>query len=163
MAGIILHQNCLSNLRAIDNMEPILTPAEINEKRMMLQDYAPAQEALAILEKNNGRIDTSFDELWFRGEKMEIPEQPKSGKSLLQVTMKTLRAELCGDEGLRAQFKEYTKNPGSTPLLTGLIVAIVSLGASAGIPIDPSIATIIVLYLLKISLNIFCEYTDPVS
>ncbi|MEG4407321.1 hypothetical protein [Microcoleus sp. MON2_D5] len=77
--------------------------------------------------------------------------------------MKTLRAELCGDEGLRAQFKEYTKNPGSTPLLTGLIVAIVSLGASAGIPIDPSIATIIVLYLLKISLNIFCEYTDPVS
>ncbi|WP_293336875.1 hypothetical protein [Microcoleus sp. CAWBG58] len=141
-------------------MEPILTDAEINEKRAMLQDYAPAQQAFAMLEKHNGRLDTSFDELWFRGEKMAVPQQPKSGKSLLQVTLKTLRAELCGNDGLRAQFKDYTKNPGSAPLLTGLIVAIVSLGASSGIPIDPSIATIVVLYLLKIGLNIFCEYTE---
>jgi hypothetical protein len=144
-------------------MEPILTPAEINDKRMMLQDYAPAQAALAILEKNKGRIDTSFDELWGENNNLEFYLQQKGGKSLWQVTLKTLRAELCGNDGLRAQFKDYTKNPGSTPLLTGLIVAIVSLGASSGIPIDPSIATIIVLYLLKISLNIFCEYTEPVS
>jgi hypothetical protein len=144
-------------------MEPILTPAEINEKRMMLQDYIPAQEALAMLEKHNGRIDTSFDDLWAEKNNLEFYSQPKSGQSLWQVTMKTLRAELCGDEGLRAQFKEYTKNPGSTPLLTGLIVAIVGLGASSGIPIDPTIATIIVLYLLKIGLNIFCEYTEPTT
>ncbi|MCU0547179.1 MAG: hypothetical protein MUE44_34310 [Oscillatoriaceae cyanobacterium Prado104] len=144
-------------------MEPILTPAEINEKRMMLQDYIPAQEALAILEKHNGRIDTSFDELWGENNNLEFYSQQKGGKSLWQITMKTLRAELCGNEGLRAQFKEYTKNPGSTPLLTGLIVAIVGLGASSGIPIDPTIATIIVLYLLKIGLNIFCEYTEPTT
>jgi hypothetical protein len=140
-------------------MEPILTPAEMNEKRQMLQDYAPAQEAFAILEKHNGRLDSSFDELWFENNNLESYNR----KSLWQVTLKTLRAELCGNDGLRAQFKDYTKNPGSAPLLTGLIVAIVSLGASSGIPIDPSIATIIVLYLLKISLNIFCEYTEPVS
>ena len=144
-------------------MEPILTPAEMNEKRMMLQDYAPAKEALAILEKHNGSLDMSFDEMWAENNNFETFSQPKSGKSLLQVTLKTLRAELCGNDGLRAQFKDYTKNPGSAPLLTGLIVAIVGLGASSGIPIDPSIATIIVLYLLKISLNIFCEYTEPAS
>ncbi|NJR25347.1 MAG: hypothetical protein HC786_25955 [Richelia sp. CSU_2_1] len=141
-------------------MEPILTPAEMNEKRQMLQDYAPAQAALAMLEKHNGRFDDSFDELWGENNNLESFAQPKSGKSLWQVTLKTLRAELCGNDGLRAQFKDYTKNPGSAPLLTGLIVAIVSLGASSGIPIDPSIATIIVLYLLKIGLNIFCEYTE---
>ena len=140
-------------------MEPILTPAEMNEMRQMLQDYAPAQEAFAMLEKHNGRLDSSFDELWFENNNLESYNH----KSLWQTTLKVLRAELCGNDGLRAQFKEYTKNPGSTPLLTGLIVAIVGLGASSGIPIDPSIATIVVLYLLKISLNIFCEYTEPVS
>ena len=140
-------------------MEPILTHAEMNEMRQMLQDYAPAQEAFAMLEKHNGRLDSSFDELWFENNNLESYNR----KSLWQVTLKTLRAELCGNDGLRAQFKDYTKNPGSTPLLTGLIVAIVGLGASSGIPIDPSIATIVVLYLLKISLNIFCEYTEPVS
>jgi len=140
-------------------MEPILTHAEMNEKRMMLQDYAPAQEAFAMLEKHNGRLDMSFDELWFENNNLESYNR----KSLWQTTLKVLRAELCGNDGLRAQFKDYTKNPGSTPLLTGLIVAVVGLGASSGIPIDPSIATIVVLYLLKISLNIFCEYTEPVS
>ena len=144
-------------------MEPILTHAEMNEMRQMLQDYAPAQEAFAMLEKHNGRLDSTFDELWSKNEKLESCVDPNNRKSLWQVTLKTLRAELCGNDGLRAQFKEYTKNPGSTPLLTGLIVAIVGLGASSGIPIDPTIATIVVLYLLKISLNIFCEYTEPVS
>ena len=140
-------------------MEPILTPAEMNEMRQMLQDYTPAQEAFAMLEKHKGRLDTSFDELWFKNNNLESYNR----KSLWQTTLKVLRAELCGNDGLRAQFKDYTKNPGSAPLLTGLIVAVVGLGASSGIPIDPSIATIVVLYLLKIGLNIFCEYTEPVS
>ena len=140
-------------------MEPILTPAEMNEMRQMLQDYAPAQEAFAMLDKHKGRLDTSFDELWFENNNIESYNR----KSLWETTLKVLRAELCGNDGLRAQFKDYTKNPGSAPLLTGLIVAIVGLGASSGIPNDPSIATIVVLYLLKIGLNIFCEYTEPVS
>jgi hypothetical protein len=142
-------------------MEPILTATEMNEKRLLLQDYTPAQEAFAILEKHKGRLDTSFDDLWDENYNIGPYTQPENRKSLWQVTLKTLRAELCGNDGLRAQFKDYTKNPGSAPLLTGLIVAVVGLGASSGIPIDPSIATIIVLYLLKIGLNIFCEYTEP--
>jgi divalent metal cation (Fe/Co/Zn/Cd) transporter len=32
--------------------------------------------------------------------------------------------------------------------------------AANGLPLDPAIATIVVLYILKIGLNIFCEYTD---
>ena len=138
-------------------METQLTSDEINEKSQLLQDYNPAQEALAILQKNNGKLDTTFDELW--NEKNTLPGQgpfSPSGKSVWQVTLQELRKELCGKEGFRAQFKEYSKNPGSAPLLTGLIVSIVGV---AGLPIDPAIATIIVLYILKIGLNIFCEYT----
>jgi hypothetical protein len=80
------------------------------------------------------------------------------GKSLWKTTLKVLRQEICGDEGFCTQFKNYTRNPGSTPLLTGLIVSLTTL---SGLPIDPAIATVIVLYLLKIGLEIFCEHTKP--
>jgi divalent metal cation (Fe/Co/Zn/Cd) transporter len=43
-------------------------------------------------------------------------------------------------------------------LLTGLIVSLITI---FGLPIDPAIATIIVLYVVKIGLNTFCEYTEP--
>jgi hypothetical protein len=45
-------------------------------------------------------------------------------------------------------------------VLTGLIVYIVELTSLA---ISPAIATIIVLYIIKVGLNVFCEYTQPVD
>jgi hypothetical protein len=33
---------------------------------------------------------------------------------------------------------EYTKNPGSTPLLTGLIVSLVGVAGGHGLPLDSS-------------------------
>jgi hypothetical protein len=137
-------------------MKTQLTPDEIKAKQQLLQDYQPAQEAFAILEKYNGRLDISFDELW--AEKIGQTYDPSQPKSLWKSTLKILREELCGSEGFRAQFQEYTKNPGSAPLLTGLIV---SLTALSGLPLDPAISTVIVLYLLKVGLKIFCDYTEP--
>lgn len=136
-------------------MEPELTNRELNEARQLLQDYSPAQEAIALLSQNNGRLDISFDQLW--EEKNGVPTFGE-GKSLWQSTLKVLRQELCGDDGFRAQFQKYTKNPGSAPLLTGLIVSLTTL---SGLPLDPAIATVIVLYLLKVGLKIFCEYSEP--
>jgi hypothetical protein len=46
------------------------------------------------------------------------------------------------------------------PLLTGLIVSLITI---FGLPIDPASATIIVLYIVKIGLNTFCEYTEPAT
>ncbi|MBW4464710.1 MAG: hypothetical protein KME07_04625 [Pegethrix bostrychoides GSE-TBD4-15B] len=71
------------------------------------------------------------------------------------------RREICEDDGFRGKVKEYTKNPGSAPLLTGAIVSLVTLATAHGVAIDPAIATVIVLYILKIGLNVFCEYTKP--
>lgn len=140
-------------------MDNQLTPTEIQEVQQILKDYNPAQEAFTILEKNQGRLDASFDELW--EEKTGISTYGK--KSLWKVTLGELRKELCGDEGFRGKVKEYTNNPGSAPLLTGLIVSLVGIAGAHGLPLDPAIATIIVLYILKIGLNIFCEYTQPVT
>ena len=127
---------------------------EINQIQQLLNDYEPAQKALDTLEQNKGNFNTTFDELWT--EKFGTDTYGKI--SLWQSTLTVLREELCGNDGFRAQFQEYTKNPGSAPLLTGLIVSITTL---SGLPLDPAISTVIVLYLLKVGLKIFCEYTEP--
>ncbi|HEY9638634.1 MAG TPA: hypothetical protein V6D14_34950 [Coleofasciculaceae cyanobacterium] len=139
-------------------MEVQLSTDEIQAKQQLLQEYEPAQEAFAILEKNQGRLDASFDELWHEKNGRQTFA---NGKSLWKVMLGELRKELCGDDGFRGKVKEYTNNPGSAPLLTGLIVSLVGIAGAHGLPIDPAIATIIVLYVVKIGLNTFCEYTEP--
>ena len=134
-------------------MKVQLTPEEIATSQQLLETYQPAQKAIAALKRHNGNLAASFDEI-----SGEQTKQLYGGQSLWESTLKVLREEICGDEGFQAQFQNYSKNPGSTPLLTGLIVALINL---SGIPLDPAIATIIVLYLLKIGLKIFCEYTQP--
>lgn len=142
-------------------MEAQLSTDEIQAKQQLLQEYEPAQEAFAILEKNQGRLDASFDELWAEKTGQIYDPDPRKRKSLWKVTLGELRKELCGDDGFRGKVKEYTNNPGSAPLLTGLIVSLSGIGIAHGLPIDPAIATIIVLYVVKIGLNTFCEYTEP--
>ena len=52
----------------------------------------------------------------------------------------------------------YNKNPGKAALLTGLIVYVVDI---VTLPINPAIATIVVLWVLKLGLRTFCDYTEP--
>lgn len=136
-------------------MEIQLTTNEMKTKFHLLQNYSPAQEAIVVLEKHNGRFDASFNQLW--SEKNGIQDYGEE-KSLWQVTQGVLRQEVCGDEGFRSKLSDYNKNPGSASLLTGAIVYLVGLTT---LPINPAIATIIVLYIVKVGLNIFCEYTEP--
>lgn len=141
------------------------TSPEIYRVQQILQNYDSPEvnqieEAIASLEKNNGNLETSFNELWL--ERVDsLGTYGPGDKSLWQVTLKEIRKEVCGDEGFRGKVKDYSKNPGSAPLLTGVIVSLVGIAGAHGLPLDPAIATIVVLYILKIGLNIFCEYTEP--
>jgi hypothetical protein len=137
-------------------MSTQLTSAEIENFSEMLQGYSPSKTALMILSENNGQIEQSFEQLWTE----KYGRQDFGSQSIWQSTLTVLQRELCGEEGFKNQVKEYSKNPTSAPLLTGLIVAVVS---AAGLPIDPAIATVIVLYILKVGINIFCEYIKPDS
>ncbi|MGB3402586.1 MAG: hypothetical protein WBA77_07835 [Microcoleaceae cyanobacterium] len=137
------------------------TSTEINQKRQLLQNYHPAQEALTVLEQHQGQLDEAFDQLWSQTHESNIATFDKGKKrSFWQVTLEVLRTEICGDEGFRSKINEFNKNPGSAPLLTGLIVYLVEITTIA---ISPAIATIIVLYIIKVGLNIFCEYTTPIE
>jgi hypothetical protein len=139
-------------------MNPILLNfTEIDEMQAILHDYPPADEAMELLKKHNGRLDTTFEQLWTQANGIEALE---TQKSLWQVTLKVMRDELCGHEGFRAILNEYLKNPGNAALLTTLVV---TLSGITTLPINPGIATIIILYILKVGLGIFCEYTEPTS
>ncbi len=82
-------------------MNTQLTTTEINTFRNMLRNYDPAQEALAALEEQDGRIEALFDQLW-REKNGQLPDMPER-KSLWQITLSELRQEVCGDEGVRSQ------------------------------------------------------------
>ncbi|MBD2453337.1 hypothetical protein H6G80_04525 [Nostoc sp. FACHB-87] len=134
-----------------------LSPTELQELQQIIADEQ-AQKALTTLQQNNGDLEASFDELW--QEQFGKTAFGKN-KSLLQLTLNEIRAEICGDEGLQGKIKEYTKNPGSAALLNSIIGSLVTVAAVHGIPIDAAIATIVVLYILKIGINVFCKYTEP--
>ncbi len=149
----------LTIIKNHNKMNTQYTSTEINQKRQLLQNYDPAQEALAVLEQHQGQLDEAFDQLWSEANESEIVAFSTGGKpSLLQVTLEVLRSEICGNEGFRSKILDYNKNPGSASMLTGLIVYLVEVTSLA---ISPAIATIIVLYIIKVGLNIFCEYTQP--
>lgn len=114
------------------------------------------EHALTTLEKHGGDVEASFQSLW--KEEVGVLGVPSSpDKSLWQTTINVMQQEICGDEGFRRRLLDYNKNPSSAPLLTG---AIVYLAGLTTLPINPAIATIVVLYILKVGLNIFCEYVQ---
>ncbi|MGF1568692.1 MAG: hypothetical protein ACFCVD_11595 [Nodosilinea sp.] len=80
-------------------------------------------------------------------------------KTLRQVFLANLRRELCCDDSFREKVEEYNKNPAQAALLTGLIVYVVELVALPWM--SPEIATVAVLWVLKIGLRTFCDYTEP--
>ncbi len=136
-----------------------LTSTDLEETKKLLKDYDPAKQALSILEENDGFLETSFEELW----KEKNPAVKHDIGKLWEITKKKIREEICGDKGFRNRVEEYNQKKGSADAAPLLIGAIVHLVNTVNFPIDPGIATIIVLYILKIGLDIFCEYTKPIS
>lgn len=137
-------------------MAELPSSEELNVARQALQGESYGLKAIATLEQQ-GSFSEAFYDLWT--EKNGPPPAMGDRDSLWHITIKRIRQEICGDDdSFRTKVKEYKKSPTSAPLLTGLIVSLVSL---SGIPIDPAIATVIVLYVLHIGLDVFCEYTAP--
>jgi hypothetical protein len=139
------------------DMSKTLTTTELNDLQTLLQTYPPAQIALATLTQHNGQLDISFDQLWAQSQNIQTYDRTKS---VWVVTLNVLRQELCGDDSFRSKILDYNKNPASASAFTGLIVY---LAQQTHLPLNPAIATILLLYILKIGINIFCEYTEPQS
>ncbi len=135
-----------------------LSTAELQNAQALLQEYAPAQRAIATLSLHDGDLETSLTDLVMAEAGTAVFGADRA--SLKEVFLRNLRREVCGDDSFREKVEEYNKNPGKAVLLTGLIVYLVNL---VTLPINPAIATIVVLWVLKLGMRTFCEYTEPES
>ncbi|MEL6471097.1 MAG: hypothetical protein AAFQ74_15320 [Cyanobacteria bacterium J06623_4] len=136
-----------------------LSATELQTAQTLLQNYTAAQPAIDRLTQNNGDLEASLGELVAAeaGAAMYGPQLDK----LRTAFLKTLQQEICGDDSFRTKVEEYNKNSGKAALLTELIVHVLDVVA---LPmITPAIATIAVLWILKIGLRTFCDYTKPAS
>ena len=144
-------------LWAIGCMTTQLSTDDLQTTQDLLQDYAPAQPALATLRHHHGDLESSLEELAVAAAGTAVYGEDR--KTLRQVLLANLRRELCGDDSFREKVEEYNKNPAQAALLTGLIVYVVELIALPWM--SPAIATVAVLWVLKIGLRTFCDYTEP--
>ncbi|MBD2463713.1 hypothetical protein H6G89_22180 [Oscillatoria sp. FACHB-1407] len=135
-----------------------LSPTELQDIQQVLQDFAPAQPAIATLQQHDGNLETSLEDLVAAEAGAAVYGDER--KTLRQAFVRNLRREICGDDSFRARVEEYNKNPGKAALLTGLIVYLIDL---VTLPINPAIATIVVLWVLKLGIRTFCDYTEPVE
>ncbi len=137
-------------------MANTLSTAELQSAQTLLQNYAPAQVALETLHHHQGNLETSMEDLAMAAAGTAAYGEDR--KTLRQVLVANLRRELCGDDSFREKVEEYNKNPAQAALLTGLIVYVVELIALPWM--SPAIATVVVLWVLKIGLRTFCDYTE---
>lgn len=133
-----------------------LSASELQEFEQVLQGYAPGEKVIALLNQKDGDLENALAE-------MVIAEAGTGmysidGERLRTVFVKNLRREICGDDSFKTRVEEYNRNPGKAELLTGLIVYLVGM---VTLPINPAIATIVVLWVLKLGVRTFCDYTEP--
>ena len=133
-----------------------LSAAELQTVQTLLQDYGEAQPAIAALLLHNGKLAPSLEDLV--AEEAGAAVYGEERKTLRQVFLRNVRREICGDDGFLAKVEEYNKKPGEAALLAGLIVYVIDL---VTLPINPAIATVVVLWVLKLGIRTFCDYTEP--
>lgn len=133
-----------------------LSAAELERTQALLQTYTAAQPALTALTENDGDLDASLSELLAAETSRESYGLDRD--RLRTVFLKNLRREICGDDSFREKVENYSKHPGKAELLTGLIVYLIDV---VTLPINPAIAAVVVLWIIKLGLRTFCDYTDP--
>lgn len=137
---------------------PKLSASELQEVQQLLQDYQDAQPGIAALRQNEGDFDAALERLV--AEEAGTADFGVDRQRLREVFVQNLRKELCGDDSFRTQVEEYNKKPGKAEALAGLIVYVIDVVA---LPINPAIAVVVVLWVLKLGIRTFCDYTEPVS
>lgn len=132
-----------------------LSVNELSTLETNLQEYAPAQVAIDQIKAADGDLNLALESMLVN----EFGPQPTfASRSLWEVTKETLREELCGDEGFLGKVKAYSAEPQKATALTALVIYIVE---QTALTISPAFAALVVLYIAKVGLKMFCKYTEP--
>ena len=129
-----------------------LTQSDIEYWQEQWPKDEATEAAFEMLLTEEGDLETAFNELF----KEKNGTIQYGNQSLWKVTLTVLRKEICDkNDGLKGEIKTLRKNPKETAIITGLIVSIIE---KCQLPLDTGLATMIVLWILKVGIDIFCEY-----
>ena len=125
-----------------------------------LRQSPAADPATLDLLQQTQNFETTFEQLYLNSYGA-APDFAPNQPSLWKILLKRIQQEICGqDDSFRSLIQAAKKNPGNATLITGAITALVNL-SGIPLPIDSAIATAIVLYLLHIGIDVFCEWRNP--
>jgi hypothetical protein len=131
-----------------------LTPSELEYWQKQWPKDEATEAAFEMILEEDGDLEIAFNEL-FQEKNGAIPNF--ANQSLWEVTLNVLRQEICGkNDSLKNEIKAVRNNPGKTTILTGIIVSIIE---KCQLPLDTALATMILLWILKVGIDIFCDYT----
>jgi hypothetical protein len=144
-------------------MSPIPSPAELQQYRQAIASIPEAATAIDQLEQTQdfeATIEALFDAQAgspqvFGG----LSDRPK----IWPIVKNRLMQEVCGeDESFRSMIKDIKKNPSNAIMVTGAITYLINL-SGIPFPIEPALATGIILYIAHIGIDVFCEWSNPAT
>ncbi|MBW4538909.1 MAG: hypothetical protein KME43_07140 [Myxacorys chilensis ATA2-1-KO14] len=149
------------------NPTTYLTEKELNHAYHLLEHYPEAQAGIDVLKRHRGNPKTSVEELAGGNPSFQVQSLVVvAPKSIWEILLEQLYLDVCGSNSsdlrqanrnsLRKILNESQLHPESAALLSGAVVYLVHL---SGVAISPAVATVLVLYVLHLGINVFCEYT----
>lgn len=147
------------------NPTTYLTEKELNHAYHLLEHYPEAQAGIEVLKRHRGNPKTSIEEL-VGHPSFQVQSLVAAPKSVWEILLEQLYLDVCGSNSsdlcqtnrnsLRKILNESQLHPESAALLSG---AVVYLAPLSGLAVSPAVATILVLYVLHLGINVFYEYT----
>jgi hypothetical protein len=131
-----------------------LTIAELETLTQLLPRYRPGHPAIAALNQYDRRLDVSFDHLCAQTIGAPLVVESGDPKSFWNTTLDGLRAALCNDPTFQAKLDTYHLKPNNSALFTDLVRYLIG---RSGMPLDPAMGILLLVYLLKVGLQGFCE------
>jgi hypothetical protein len=131
---------------------PQLTAAELQQVQSLLKDFAPAQAAIATLLHFEGDLETSLADLI--AVEMSVALESLDRAKLRTIVLAHFQKEICQNWSLREQIQNYQQQLDQADVLISLLQELV---ATVSPDIDFAIATVLVLWIVQVGIDAFCE------
>jgi hypothetical protein len=140
----------------------MLSQSELQQFRQAIATLPEAATAIDQLEQTQD-FEATIEALFHAQAGAPQTFGNPSDRPKIWPLLKTrIMQEICGeDESFRSMIKDIKKNPSNAIMVTGAITYLVNL-SGIPFPVEPALATGVILYIAHIGIDVFCEWSTPV-
>jgi hypothetical protein len=137
--------------------------SELQQIRQALSQHPEALSAIDLLEQTQD-FEVTIEQLFqAQAGAPQVFSDPSDRPKIWPLLKKRLMQEICGeDESFRSMIKDIKKNPSNAIMVTGAITYLVNL-SGIPFPVEPALATGVILYIAHIGIDVFCEWSNPTT